>query len=105
MTVEQLPIRVAIIGAGLSGSLMAIYLGRRGHQVEVYERRTDPRQGARANSGRSINLGMSQCALAALRDVGLLDGVAPRTVPMRGRVIHAADGALSFQPYGRDDAE
>jgi len=105
MAVRSLAGRVVIIGAGLAGSLMAIYLARRGHEVEVYERRPDPRLRSSADGRRSINLGLSQRGMNALREVGLLDEVRTRTVPMRGRVIHSADGSLAFQPYGRDDGE
>jgi kynurenine 3-monooxygenase len=97
--------RVAIVGAGLAGPLLAIYLARRGLRVDVYERRPDPRQGGDDDAGRSINLGLSQRGIQALRRVGLLDAVWARTVPMRGRMIHAAAGALRFQPYGTNSHE
>ncbi|MFY1637339.1 FAD-dependent oxidoreductase [Solwaraspora sp. WMMB335] len=96
--------RAALIGAGLTGSLLAIYLARRGWQVDVYERRADPRRVASAG-GRSINLGLSARGLAALREVGLLDAVLRRCVPMRGRYVHAPDGTLAFQPYGTREGE
>jgi kynurenine 3-monooxygenase len=92
---------VVIAGAGLSGALAAIYLARRGHGVRVVDRRTDPRLST--SDGRSINLGLSQRGLQALREVGLLDELWPRTTPMRGRMVHAPDGALSFHPYGTED--
>ena len=88
-----------VIGAGLAGSLMAIFLGRAGHRVEVYERRQDPRT-AGAEAGRSINLAISTRGLHALEQVGLKDQVLASAVPMRGRMIHTPDGALAFQPYG-----
>lgn len=91
--------RVAIVGAGLAGSLLAILLGRRGHPVDVYERRDDPRAG-RADEGRSINLGISARGIHALRQVGLWDGLQPRLVPMRGRAIHRPGAPPRFQPYG-----
>ncbi|MDG4765163.1 NAD(P)/FAD-dependent oxidoreductase [Solwaraspora sp. WMMD406] len=96
--------RAAIIGAGLTGSLLASYLARRGWQVDVYERRDDPREVAGAG-GRSINLGLSARGMAALREIGLLDPVLRRCVPMRGRYVHDPDGTLSFQPYGTRSGE
>jgi kynurenine 3-monooxygenase len=90
-----------VAGAGLSGSLAAIYLARRGHGVRVVERRRDPRLST--SEGRSINLGLSQRGIRALREVGLLDELWPRTTPMRGRMVHAADGTRSFHPYGTED--
>jgi kynurenine 3-monooxygenase len=92
-------VRIVVVGAGLAGSLLATYLARRGIAVEVVERRADPR-GPGAADGRSINLGMSARAIAALREVGLLDAVHKRTVPMRGRVVHRPGGRSTFQPYG-----
>jgi kynurenine 3-monooxygenase len=96
---------VLLAGAGLVGSLLALFLARRGFRVEVFERRPDPRGGAGGPS-RSINLAISTRGLHALAQVGLEGEVLRRVVPMRGRMIHAVDGGLVFQPYGRgpDDA-
>ncbi|WP_216216772.1 FAD-dependent oxidoreductase [Amycolatopsis aidingensis] len=90
-----------VAGAGLAGSLIAVYLARHGHRVTVLERRPDPRSPGARERGRSINLGLSQRGIQALRGVGLLEALEPLTVPMRGRVVHGPDGALRFQPYGR----
>ena len=56
---------ITIVGAGLAGSLLAIFLAKRGARVEVYERHPDPRQGA-TSAGRSINLALSTRGLYAL---------------------------------------
>jgi kynurenine 3-monooxygenase len=90
-----------VIGAGLAGSLMAIFLGRAGHRVQVFERRLDPRA-AGAEGGRSINLAISARGLHALEQVGLKDQVLANAVPMRGRMIHSPTGGLAFQPYGTE---
>jgi kynurenine 3-monooxygenase len=95
---------VVIVGAGLAGALLACYLGRAGRRVEVYEKRPDPRLGP-ADRGRSINLALSVRGIHALRDLGLADDVLRQSVLMRGRMIHARNGALTFQPYGKDDSE
>ncbi|WP_240197401.1 FAD-dependent oxidoreductase [Nonomuraea lactucae] len=92
--------RIIIAGAGPAGSLLACYLVRRGHHVAVYERRPDPR-GHDDEEGRSINLGLSARGVRALTDVGLMPAIWPLTVPMRGRAVHAPDGRVTFQPYGR----
>lgn len=97
--VDDRPGRVAIVGAGLAGSLLAILLGRRGYPVDVYERRGDPRINQQGE-GRSINLGISARGIAALRAADLWDDLQPRLVPMRGRMIHRPEGGLRFQPYG-----
>jgi kynurenine 3-monooxygenase len=96
--------RVAIIGGGLAGSLLALALAKKGLGVDVYERRPDPRK-AGAAGGRSINLGLSKRGIQALAEVGLLDEVMPLSVVMRGRVIHSPDGGTRFQPYGKDGGE
>ena len=79
--------RVVVVGAGLVGSLLACYLGRRGYAVDVYERRPDPRA-AEAERGRSINLALSERGLDALRRIDLVDTVMAPALPMHGRMIH-----------------
>ncbi|SPT56688.1 FAD-dependent oxidoreductase [Actinomadura madurae] len=93
--------RVAIVGAGLAGCLLAVLLGRRGIPVTVYERRPDPRV-AGAERGRSINLAISARGLAALEQVGLRDRSLKRALPMHGRMVHPLRGAPNFQPYSAD---
>ncbi len=89
---------VGIVGAGLAGSLLACFLGRRGLRVRLYERRPDPRLGP-AERGRSINLAISERGLDALRRIGLENEVMADALPMRGRMIHPVDGPVDFQPY------
>ncbi len=96
--------RVAIVGGGLAGSLLALSLSERGYAVDVFERRSDPRV-IGAESGRSINLGLSKRGIQALTEVGLIDMVMPLTVVMRGRMIHAPDGGTRLQPYGKNRGE
>lgn len=103
-TIDDHPRRVAIVGGGLAGSLLALALSERGYGVDVYERREDPRVEG-AEGGRSINLGLSKRGMKALTEVGLIDVVMPLTVVMRGRVIHAPDGSTRFQPYGKNRGE
>nr|MDT0662299.1 NAD(P)/FAD-dependent oxidoreductase [Micromonospora sp. DSM 115978] len=92
---------VAVVGAGLAGSLLACFLTRRGHQVTVYERRPDPRRST-AERGRSINLALSERGLDALRRIGLDQRVLAEALPMRGRMIHPVTGTTDFQPYSAD---
>lgn len=91
--------RIAIIGGGLSGSLLAICLAKRGFQVEVYERRGDIRQG-KADAGRSINLALSTRGIEALKKVGLSEKVLMDAIPMNGRMMHSVKGELTYQAYG-----
>ncbi|MEV0801721.1 NAD(P)/FAD-dependent oxidoreductase [Kribbella sp. NPDC050281] len=90
--------KVAIVGAGLTGSLLACFLARRGLSVTLYERRPDPRVG-QAERGRSINLAISERGLDALRRIGLVDQVMADALPMKGRMIHPVSGPLDFQAY------
>lgn len=92
---------VMVIGAGLVGSLLACFLGRRGYIVDVYERREDPRGGS-AELGRSINLALSERGLDALRRIDLVDTVMAPALPMSGRIMHGPDGTLTEQPYSAD---
>lgn len=96
---------VVIIGAGLSGCLLAVYLARAGHTIHVYERRPDPRS-AGYQGGRSINLALSARGLWGLAGVGLDQTVlAADAVPMPGRALHDAAGRTTFQPYSKDPAD
>lgn len=91
---------IAITGAGLVGSLLAIYLSRRGYKVTVLERRSDIRKN-KLLEGRSINLALSNRGLRALEEVGLADAIRKITIPMHGRMMHDILGNLTFQPYGK----
>jgi kynurenine 3-monooxygenase len=90
--------RVIIIGAGLAGSLLAIYLAKRGIQVEVFEARVDMRKSA-VDGGRSINLALSDRGIAALREVGMDEYMLAEAVPMYGRMIHSVSGEKKLLPY------
>lgn len=92
---------VIISGAGLVGSLLAIYLVRRGYRVRIFERRGDMRK-ERMRAGRSINLALSDRGLNALEKVGLADTIRSIAIPMHGRQIHNQDGSAAFQPYGKE---
>lgn len=91
--------RVAVAGAGLVGPVAALFLARRGHRVDLYEREPSPRD-ATAGAGRSINLTLCTRGLAALDRIGVGARVRRLTVPAYGRAIHAADGTSRFDPYG-----
>lgn len=90
-----------IIGAGLVGSLLSIYLSRRGYNVKMYERRGDMRKEKMA-TGRSINLALSDRGIKALEEVGIMEEIKKIAIPMHGRYIHNADGSTAFQQYGNE---
>jgi len=95
-----MPRTVTLLGAGLTGPLLAILLARRGYRVDLYERRADMRLGA-VERGRSINLALSTRGIAALEIAGVAGQVLADAIRMPGRMIHGLDGTLDFQPYGR----
>jgi kynurenine 3-monooxygenase len=93
--------KFTLIGSGLAGGLLAGFLGQRGYEVELYERRADPRAGNFVG-GRSINLALSTRGIHALQQLGIADEVLRNAIPMRGRMIHDKSGDLHFAPYDRD---
>lgn len=95
----------SVVGAGPAGSLLAIYLARQGHEVVVYEGRPDLRR-VDIDAGRSINLALATRGIVPLIDVGVIEQVDAITIPMRGRMVHAADEPLpELQPYGSQPHE
>jgi len=95
--------KFVLIGSGLAGGLLAAYLGRRGYEVALYERRADPREGNMVG-GRSINLALSTRGIHALEQIGIADEVLKHAIPMRGRMIHpaGAEARTIFAPYDVD---
>ncbi|MDC3336831.1 FAD-dependent monooxygenase [Flavobacteriales bacterium] len=94
--------QVIIIGAGLVGSLWAVYMAKRGYKVTIYERRSDVRK-AEITAGKSINLALSDRGWNALNKVGIGDEVKKElAIPMSGRIMHGVDGSLTHQAYGKE---
>ncbi len=95
---------ITLIGAGLNGPLLALGLVKRGFKVQIFERRPDMRR-VRMSAGRSINLAISTRGIHALKEVGLWSEMQKIIIPMKGRMMHALNSALTFQPYGKDESE
>ena len=96
----QTPKKIAVVGSGLVGTLLAIYLKKKGHTVHVYDRSVDIRK---VNfSGRSINLVLSDRGVKALRDVGLEKEVLAIGIPVEKRAIHIGENSVNEQFYGKD---
>ena len=91
--------RITIIGAGPVGSLLAVFLGRRGMEVDVLERSPDPRVTTVKND-RSICMSVNARGVRALRRAGLAEKIMAMTIPMPGRIVHHAGGKVETQPYG-----
>ncbi|MDI9818321.1 MULTISPECIES: NAD(P)/FAD-dependent oxidoreductase [unclassified Legionella] len=95
---------IAIIGAGLAGTLLSLYMARRGYSVELFESRPDVRT-EKADRGRSINLALSCRGITGLASINLMPVVEKIMVPMRARAIHESSGEIKFQPFGRHEGE
>jgi kynurenine 3-monooxygenase len=90
-----------IVGAGLVGSLLSIYLSKRGYKVKIFERRADMRK-EKMSAGRSINLALSDRGIKALEEVGIMEEIKKIAIPMHGRFLHNADGSTAYQAYGQE---
>ncbi|MBP6374088.1 MAG: FAD-dependent monooxygenase, partial [Flavobacterium sp.] len=96
----QTPKKIAVVGSGLVGSLLAIYLKKAGHSVHVYDRSPDIRKVA--FSGRSINLVMSTRGWKTLEDIGLDEAVRAIGIPVDKRAIHLGSSNINYQHYGKE---
>ena len=90
--------KITIIGSGLAGPLLAILLAKKGYTVDLFEKRSDPRQKI-LSAGRSINLALSHRGIKALKSADVFEQIAPHLIPMKGRMIHGDNGELDYQPY------
>lgn len=94
--------RMVIVGAGLVGALLSVYLARKGYKVDIYDRNPDMRD-AYNGRGRAINLTLCDRGLKALDEVGVGDTVRRLSVPAYGRFVHSSDGSVAYQPYGNNN--
>jgi kynurenine 3-monooxygenase len=94
--------KITVVGGGLSGPVMAMYLAKKGIRVDIYERRPDMRK-ENISAGRSINLAISKRGITALEEIGVFHKISSQIIPMYGRKIHNIDGSTRFLPYGRPD--
>jgi kynurenine 3-monooxygenase len=94
--------KVTLVGAGLVGSLLSIYLAKRGYKVDLFERRPDMRK-AKIAAGKSINLALSDRGWKGLEGIGIAEEIHQIAIPMYGRSIHHKDGSTAFQPYGKKE--
>ena len=91
--------RITIVGAGLVGSLLSLYLSKKGFLVNVFESRHDIRKES-LSAGRSINLALSTRGWNALKEVGVDNDIRKISLPMYKRAIHDKKGNITNQPYG-----
>ncbi len=93
--------RIAVVGAGPVGTLLAIMLARHGYRVDLLEARTDSRIHD-VYEGRSINIALSERGWRALEYVQADRAVRARSLPMFTRAMHSLDGEITHQPYGQN---
>ncbi|KTW28770.1 hypothetical protein T552_01400 [Pneumocystis carinii B80] len=98
--------KIAIVGGGPVGALSALFFGKNGWEVELYERRHDIRNSLNDNlsAGKSINLALSERGIESLRHIGLDKVILENAIPMYGRMIHSREGKQTrrkYDVYGR----
>lgn len=98
------PRKILISGAGLVGSLMAIAMKKRGHNVELHELRSDMRKDS-SSAGKSINLIITAKGINPVINLGLWEKVQTIITPVTGRMMHSKSAELTYQPYGKDETE
>ena len=99
---QKMPETITIAGAGPVGTLLAVILARHGHQVNLLESRPDSRT-HNIYQGKSINIALSDRGWLALESVGIATQVKQNAIAMKKRVMHAIDGTISEQAYGKDE--
>lgn len=92
---------ITIAGAGPVGTLLAIILARHGHSVNLFESRPDSRLKS-IYQGKSINIALSDRGWLALEAVGLDRLVKQQAIAMHKRIMHAIEGSLTEQAYGKE---
>ena len=101
--------KVIIVGAGLVGVLLSLFLSKRGYRVQVFERNSKPpplsptspkKDTSKSYEAHSINLALSVRGIRALKAIHLDKEILKLCVPMFGRLIHPLEGQPYFQSYG-----
>lgn len=93
--------RVIVVGGGLVGCALSIFLARRGYKVEIFEKSTDI-TGRQPGPGRSINLTLCDRGFRTLDRLGISEEIRSLSIPAYGRALHSPQGDVTFQPYGNN---
>ena len=90
------------IGAGPVGLSISMLLQEKGHEISIFEKRSDPR--IFTDHGRSINLALSDRGFRTLELLGLEGKIKSHySIAMKGRMIHDEDGHTQLQPYSAEE--
>jgi kynurenine 3-monooxygenase len=89
---------IAVVGSGLVGTVLSIYLKRAGHDVTLIDRSPDIR--TVEFTGRSINLVMSNRGWKTLEDIGIAEEIKSIGIPVDKRAIHIGNQPINYQYYG-----
>ena len=93
---------ISIVGGGLVGSLLSVFLKKQGADVTVFDKRNDIRSSLYTGS-RSINLALSNRGIQALEKMGISDSILKIAMPMYKRIMHDLNGNLTHQLYGQEN--
>ena len=96
--------KVAIAGAGPAGLLLAHYLLLRGdnkYQIDIYERRNDPRKVA-FSKDRTYPMSLTERGLSALRNIpGLEEAVKAKGTQILASLAHQTNGKIRLIPRNK----
>ncbi len=90
-----------VIGAGVGGLVLAILLSRRGHEVQVYDKRT---VFDKEVDGRSISFTISGRGLRIFEQLGLKEKVLAHCMVLHGRMVHLQKARPVLYKYGTQKA-
>jgi kynurenine 3-monooxygenase len=95
---------IAIIGAGLTGLMCALYLAKYGFKIQVFEHRSYQEICAAdhqviSKKNRSMSMDISYRGIYALKAVGVFELVLLNSVPMKYRIIHDLADNQKFLAY------
>ena|SRR3990167_1683220 len=91
-----------IVGAGISGLVLALLLARQGRQVFIYDKRMVFDQ---ETEGRSINFTISGRGLTVLAQLGLKESVLAHSAVLVGRILHLQKAESVRYKYGTQKSQ
>lgn len=91
---------VVIVGAGLVGTVLSMFLARSGHDVHVYDNSIPAPATGDGRRGSSVNITLCRRGLEALDALSLGERARAASVSTFGRAVHLREGRTTYQPYG-----